>query len=64
MKKENCYFSQLVIPSTFSNAFTYEKQLLFLLDLIKKQQEEIIDLNNRLKNLEENAWQNNIKVVI
>lgn len=55
MKKENCYFSQLVIPSTFSNAFTYEKQLLCLLDLIKKQQEEIIDLNNRLKNLEENA---------
>ena len=64
MKKENCYFSQLVIPSTFSTAFPYEKQLLFLLDLIKKQQEEIIDLNNRLKNLEENSWQNNIKVVI
>ena len=55
MKKENCCFSQLVIPSTFSNAFTYEKQLLYLLDLIKKQQEEIIDLNNRLKRLEENA---------
>ena len=64
MKKENCYFSQLVIPSTFSNAFTYEKQLLVLLDLIKKQQEEIIDLNNRLKRLEEKAWQNIIKVVI
>ena len=55
MNKENCYFSQLVIPSSFSNAFTYEKQLLFLLDLITKQQEELIDLNNRLKNLEENA---------
>lgn len=52
MKKDNCYFSQLVIPSSFSNAFTYEKQILFLLDLIKKQQDEIIDLNDRLKKLE------------
>lgn len=52
MKKENYYFSQLVIPSSFSNAFTYEKQILFLLDLIKKQQDEIIDLNDRLKKLE------------
>ena len=52
---ENCYFSQLVIPSSFSNAFTYEKQILFLLDLIKQQQDEIIDLNNRLIKLEENA---------
>lgn len=43
---------QLVIPTTFENCLTYEKQILFLCKTINTLSDQIDELEERVQNLE------------
>lgn len=48
VKRNKCYRPQLVIPQTFEQCFTYEKQVLFLKNEIDKLKTQIATLSSEV----------------
>lgn len=48
VKRNKCYRPQLVIPQTFEQCFTYEKQVLFLKNEIDKLKAQVATLSSKV----------------
>lgn len=48
VKRNKCYRPQLVIPQTFEQCFTYEKQVLFLKNEIDKLKTQVAALSSEV----------------
>lgn len=48
VKRNKCYRPQLVIPQTFEQCFTYEKQVLFLKNEIDKLKTQVATLSSEV----------------